>query len=63
VRTTAKPPIFSVLEEILQSVRRQQERTRIEKAISDYYDSLSESEANELAQWGDFASREFPSEC
>jgi hypothetical protein len=54
--------ISSVLEEILQSVRRRQERARIEKSVSDYYSSLSESEENELAQWGEFALREFPGE-
>jgi hypothetical protein len=54
--------ISYVLEKILQSVRRQQERARIEKSVSDYYSSLSESEANELAQWGEFALREFPDE-
>jgi hypothetical protein len=54
--------ISYVLEKILQSVRRQQERASIEKSVSDYYSSLSESEANELAQWGELALREFPDE-
>lgn len=54
--------ISAVLEEILQSVRRQQERANIEKSISAYYSSLSAEEAAELAEWGDFALGEFPIE-
>ena len=51
--------ISSVLEEILQSVRRQQERARIEKSVDAYYSSLSDQEAAEHAEWGDFATSEF----
>jgi polyribonucleotide nucleotidyltransferase len=54
--------ISSVLEEILQAVRRQQERAGIEKSVSAYYSSLSDKEVLEQAQWGEFALREFPGE-
>jgi hypothetical protein len=54
--------ISSVLEEILQAVRRQQERASIEKSVAAYYSSLSDEEALEQAQWGEFALREFPGE-
>lgn len=47
--------ISSVLEEILQSVRRQQERGSIEKSVSAYYSSLFDKEVHEQAQWGELA--------
>jgi hypothetical protein len=56
------PSTSSVLEEILQAFRRQQERASIEKSVSAYYSSLSDEEAVEQAQWGEFALREFPGE-
>ena len=55
------PSVSSVLEAILQTARRAQGRATLEGAISDYYDSLSHEEAEELAQWGEFALAEFPS--
>jgi len=54
--------ISSVLEEILQAVRRQQERASMEKSVSAYYSSLADEEALEQAKWGEFASGEFPIE-
>ena len=54
--------VSSVLEEILQAVRRRQEQTKIEQAISQYYSSLSAKEARELAEWAEFAEIEFPTE-
>jgi antirestriction protein len=51
-----------VLEKILQLVRLRRERARIEKCVSAYYASLSDKEALEQAQWGEFASGEFPGE-
>ena len=54
--------ISAILEEILQHLRRQQERASVERAVTDYYGSLSGEEATEQAQWGEFALREFPSE-
>jgi len=50
----------SVLEEILQRVRRENEQAAIERAVADYYTSLSNKEAAEQTEWGDFAEREFP---
>lgn len=52
----------SVLDEILQSVRRQQERASIAKSVSAYYSSLSDKEMAEQSEWGEFALREFPGE-
>ena len=52
----------SVLEDILRSVRAEQEKSAVEKTISDYYSSLTTEEADEQALWGDFAVREFPNE-
>jgi hypothetical protein len=54
--------VSSILEEILQSVRREHERASVERAVAAYYDSLSDSEATEQVQWGEFALREFPGE-
>jgi hypothetical protein len=51
---------ISSLEEILQAVRREQERAALEKAVESYYGSLSDSEAAEQSRWGEFAGREFP---
>jgi hypothetical protein len=55
--------ISAVLEEILQSARRAQEKKTVEKSVSDYYDSLSAEEGEEHARWGDFALSEFPHEA
>jgi hypothetical protein len=54
--------ISAVLEEILQYVRRGQERASLERAVASYYDSLSDQEAAEQVQWGEFALREFPTQ-
>jgi hypothetical protein len=52
----------AVLEELLQAVRRENERAAVERAVADYYGSLSTEEAKEQAEWGEFALREFPCE-
>jgi hypothetical protein len=54
--------VSSVLEEILQALRRQQERSTIDQAVARYYTSLSATEAAEQSQWGELASHEFPGE-
>jgi hypothetical protein len=54
--------VSSVLEEILQVVRRRQEQARVEQSVSRYYSSLSQKDATELAEWGEFAESEFPRE-
>lgn len=43
-----------VLEEILQAVRRETELAKIKQSVSDYYDSLSDEEMEELSEWGRF---------
>jgi DNA-binding PadR family transcriptional regulator len=50
----------AVLEDILQAVRREQEKASIDAAVADYYDSLSREEAQDQANWGEFALGEFP---
>jgi hypothetical protein len=52
--------ISSILEDILQAARRQQERAAVENAVAGYYSSLSRAETEELAVWGEFAMGEFP---
>jgi len=52
--------VSSILEEILQAVRRQHERASVERAVKGHYDSLSKEEAAEQSEWGEFALREFP---
>jgi hypothetical protein len=54
------PSVSSVLEAILQAVRREQGKAAVERAVSDYYSSLSSREAEEQANWGEFALGEFP---
>jgi len=56
------PSISAVMEEILQAVRREQERASVERGVADYYTSLSTEEATERAAWGEFALGEFPRE-
>ena len=51
--------ISSVLEEMLQAVRRRAERAKIEKSVKAYYSSLSAQQAAEHVEWGDFATSEF----
>jgi len=56
------PSVSSILEEILQAARREQGKAAIERAVSDYYASLSPYDVKEQADWGEFAMREFPKE-
>jgi hypothetical protein len=46
----------------LRKVRVEQEKSAVEKTISDYYSSLTTEEVKEQSLWGDLAVREFPSE-
>jgi hypothetical protein len=46
----------------LQKVRAEQEKSAVEKTISDNYSSLTTEEAKEQSLWGDFAVRELPSQ-
>ena len=54
--------VSAILEEILQNVRREHQRASVERAVADYYSSLSDSEVEEHARWGEFALAQFPSE-
>ena len=51
--------VCSILEEILQAVRREHGQASIERAVSAYYSVLSPAEADETCDWGEFAGREF----
>jgi hypothetical protein len=52
------PSISSVLEEVLQTVRREAELAKINQSVTDYYDSLSDEEVEELSEWGKFGLRQ-----
>jgi hypothetical protein len=52
--------ISAVLEEVLQTVRREHNRKELEKAVSNYSSSLSSVEATEQTEWGEFAEQQFP---
>jgi len=47
--------VSAILEEILQDVRREHERASVERAVGEYYSSLSEGEVAEHARLGEFA--------
>jgi antirestriction protein len=49
----------AILEEILQAARREEKRIETDRAITEYYNSLSDEEAAEERQWGEFARRAF----
>ncbi len=51
--------ISAILEEILQDVRRQQELASVERAVTNYYSSLTDEEVAANAQWGEFAMTQF----
>jgi hypothetical protein len=51
--------ISAILEAILQAVRRQEKRAATDRAITEYYNSLSDEEVAEERQWGEFARRGF----
>jgi hypothetical protein len=56
------PSVSSILEDIIQVARREHGRAVLERAVSDYYSSLAPEEAEEQANWGEFAMQEFPKE-
>jgi hypothetical protein len=51
--------VSAILEDILQTVRREHDRAAVERAVADYYGSLSAQEAAEQAEWGALALDEF----
>lgn len=52
------PSVSSVLEELLLAARREAELARIDRSVTDYYDSLSGEEVKELSEWGKFGLRQ-----
>ncbi len=54
--------VSAVLDEILRGVRREHELASIERAVADYYGSLSTEDAADQVEWGEFALHEFPNE-
>ncbi|HEV2198639.1 MAG TPA: hypothetical protein VGR73_02375 [Bryobacteraceae bacterium] len=56
------PSVSAVLDAILQAARREQGKAAVERAVADYYGSLSNEEAAEQSTWGEFALGEFPKE-
>jgi hypothetical protein len=54
--------VSSVLDEMIQNARRDQERQSLNQAVEAYYSGLSGHEAQEMEEWGNFAMRQFPAE-
>jgi hypothetical protein len=52
--------VSAILEEILQTARREYQRAANERAFADYYSSLSKDELNEQQLWGEFSLSQFP---
>ena len=57
------PSVSSVLDEIVQTFQRGQAKKAVERAVADYYASLSAEDFDEQAKWGDFALAEFTNEA
>jgi hypothetical protein len=49
--------VSATLEEIIQAMRREEQRAATDLAMTAYYDSLSDEEVAEERQWGEFARR------
>jgi hypothetical protein len=47
--------VSAVLENIVQTARRAQQKAAMENSIATYYSSLSNEEQEEHAMWGEFA--------
>jgi hypothetical protein len=54
--------VSSIFEAILHAVRRKYGKAALERAIADYYSSLSPREVEEQRNWSEFAMRQFPIE-
>jgi predicted CopG family antitoxin len=52
----------AILEEILRAAQREEKRAAIDRAMTEYDDSLTDEEVEEERQWGEFAMRGFPTE-
>ena len=51
--------VSSTLDDLLRALDRQRKRESAEKAISEYYDELNESERIEANEWGQFSLTQF----
>ena len=51
--------VSSVLDELIFEARPTQELARIDQETKEYYDSLTDEEAKELSELGEFATRKF----
>ncbi len=51
--------VSATLEEIIQAMRREEQRAETDRATKAYYESLSDEEVAEQREWGEFAFREF----
>ena len=56
-KTRRASSVSSVLEDILLSVRREQERASLDRAMERYYDSLTDEEVAEDSLWGEVGLR------
>src|SRR5712692_8982768 len=54
--------VSSVLEDLVQAAHEAQAKEALDRAVTQYYDSLSPEEVQEQADWGEFAMRQFSSE-
>lgn len=50
------------LDALIREREREAEKQRIDAAITNYYDSMSEEEREENRAWGEFAESQFPTE-
>ena len=49
-----------VLEELIKECREKGNTKKIDLAITNYYDSLTDEERDENSRWGEFAENQFP---
>ena len=59
-RKRGRESASAVLEEIIHECRCRQDTSKIDAAISAYYDSLTDEDREENRSWGEFAETQFP---
>lgn len=59
-RKRGRESASAVLEEIIHECRCRQDTSKIDAAISAYYDSLTDEQREENRSWGEFAESQFP---
>jgi hypothetical protein len=59
-RQRSMPSLSSALEELLRESQLRSQRRHIQKAMSAYYDALTEEERAEHGEWGAFAESQLP---